>query len=124
METNGKKTILVFTHGGATDMLRVRKEIEKGRLNAEIVALVCDNPDAVALKRAKKFGTPTVLIELKDKTEKARKEFNKEIMKVVKKYNPDAILLLGWMKILSRGFVKKYSPITFNLKNSSQLAAG
>jgi len=115
MKSNNKFKILVMAHGGATDMKRVAEAIKKGKLDAEIVALICDNPEAVALKRAKKYGIPTVLVELKGKSKNDRKKFDKQIMAEVGKYSPDLILLLGWMKILGPGFVKRYSNITWNV---------
>ncbi len=115
MEEDGKFRILVMAHGGATDMKRVADSIRKGELNAEIVALICDDPNAYALKRAKEYGIPTVLIELKGKSKNKRREFNKEIMAETVKYKPDLILLLGWMKILAPGFVKRYCHKTWNV---------
>lgn len=108
--------IAVLASGGATDMGPIADQIEKGQLSAKIVALICDNPEAYAFKRAEKYGIPTVLIELRDKTDKTRKDFDKEIMRAVKKYNPDLILLLGWMKILGPEFVQEHGGLkTWNI---------
>ncbi len=107
--------ILVMASGGATDSQVVIKKIEEGEWNAKIVAMICDKPDAYAMTRARDHGIPAIYIGLKGKTDTDRIDFNKEITKAIEKYKPKLILLLGWMKLLGKEFIKKHEDKTWNV---------
>jgi phosphoribosylglycinamide formyltransferase-1 len=107
--------ILVLASGGATDMEPIARLIKREKLSASILELISDNPEGYALTRARKYGIPAALIRLEGKTKNERNKFNAKIIDEVEKCKPDLILLLGWMKILGKKFVRRYRAITWNI---------
>ena len=101
--------------GGATDAEAIIREIENGRLDAKIVALISDRSDAYALIRAKEHGIPAICI---DAGNKPKNGSDAGIRDIIYQLNPDLILLLGWMKIMSPEFVRRYGHMTWNIHPS------
>ncbi|MFQ6051657.1 MAG: phosphoribosylglycinamide formyltransferase [Candidatus Hydrothermarchaeota archaeon] len=101
------KKIGVLASGRGTNLQSIIDSIEKKEIkNAELSVVISDNKDALALKRAKKHGIPAVFIDpYKFKT---KEEFDDEILRVLKKYECDLVLLAGYMRILSPKVVKEF----------------
>ena len=99
----------------ATDMQAVIDAINSKKLNAVISVVISNKPDAYALERAKSHKIRAVFIESKNKE---REQFDKEVSKILDKNNADLILLIGYMRILSPWFVKKYKNKIMNIHPS------
>jgi len=96
--------VLGSTRG--TDLQAIIDAIKSGLLNAEVVCVISDRRDAYILERAKQHGIEALFINPKGLT---REEYDKLIMNEIEKRSPvDLILLIGYMRILSNQFVKKY----------------
>lgn len=105
--------VLASTKG--TDMHAVIDAIEQKKLNAVISVVVSNKKDAYALERAKNYGIKAIFIDSKHKE---REAFDKEVAKVLDKNKVDLILLIGYMRILSPWFVKKYKNKIMNIHPS------
>ena len=89
--------------------------INSKKLNAVISVGISNKQDAYALERAKKYGIKAVFIDSKGKE---REEYDREITKVLEENKVDLILLIGYMKILSPWFVRKYKNRIMNIHPS------
>jgi acetyltransferase len=76
----------------------------------EVVGLFCDNPLAPALQRAKELGIPSVSIDIKAfceargktlKDKETRREYDKKAIELISAFNPDLILLAGYVWAVS-----------------------
>jgi len=105
--------VLASTRG--TDLQAVIDEIESGRLDAKIVCVISDKEDAYALERAKKHGIEAIYFDKKNKT---REQFDEEVIKELEKRNVDLVLLIGYMRYLSKNFVEKYRNRIMNIHPS------
>ena len=105
--------ILASTKG--TDMQAIIDAINSKKLNAVISVGISNKQDAYALERAKKYGIKAVFIDSKGKE---REEYDREITKVLEENKVDLILLIGYMKILSPWFVRKYKNRIMNIHPS------
>ena len=105
--------VLVSTK--ATDLQAVIDSIEANELNAKISVVISNKEYAYALERARKHDIEDVFIDSKGKE---REEFDKEVNSVLEKYNVDLILLIGYMRILSSWFVKKWNNKIMNIHPS------
>jgi len=105
--------ILGSTRG--SDLQAIIDSIEGNSLNSRISVVISNKEDAFILERAKKHNIVTVFIESKSKE---REEFDKEINSVLEKYDVDLIILIGYMKILSNWFVKKWKNKIMNIHPS------
>ncbi|MBI4395344.1 MAG: phosphoribosylglycinamide formyltransferase [Candidatus Omnitrophica bacterium] len=111
-----KKRIAVFVSGSGTNMENIARKVKAGELDCEIVLVVCDNPNAYALKRAEQFQLETFVIERKNFKSKA--EFEAAIDQKLRGKKVDAIFLAGFMRILSAEFVQKWKWRILNIHPS------
>ena len=105
--------VLASTRG--TDLQAIIDEIEQGKLDAEVSVVISDRPDAYALERARKHGIEAIFIDPKGKT---REEFDREVMKILDEKQVDVVALIGYMRILSKEFVRKYRNRIMNVHPS------
>ena len=105
--------VLGSTRG--TDMQAVIDAIEKKQLNAEIKLVISNKQDAFILERAKNHNLNAVFLGPKGKS---REEYDTELIQLIEKYKIDLILLIGYMKILSKEFVDKYKNKCLNIHPS------
>ena len=75
-------------------------------LNLEIQALISDK-DSESLERAKKAGIESIYLPV----EESRNDWDKKLIAVVEKYNPDLVVSVGFMRILNKEFVEKFRTI-------------
>ena len=101
-----KIKIAVFISGNGTNLQKVIDTIEAGELDAEIVSVVANKSDAYGLERAKKHNIPAVPLpyEGKLKNQQDRKHYEEKLMREIETYEPDLVLLSGWMFVLSDSF--------------------
>jgi phosphoribosylglycinamide formyltransferase 1 len=83
-------------------------------LDAEISVLI-SNKKCDALERAKGFDIPAILLESKGIE---RETYDKALDLELKKHNVDLILLVGYMRILSKWFVSKWHRKIMNVHPS------
>ena len=92
--------------GNGTTLQSVIDNIENGTLNAKINLVVSDNKDAYALKRAAESNIPTYVIK-----NKTAKEIDIELDNLLKNYNIDLIVLVGYLKLIGKRLVNNYTII-------------
>src|SRR3989338_7680065 len=103
--------ILSSTKG--TDMQAIIDAINAKKLNAEISIVISNKGAAFALERARKHGIKVLFIDplnydVSDDKEKSRENYDKKIAEVLEKNNVGLILLIGYMKYMSKWFVRKF----------------
>jgi phosphoribosylglycinamide formyltransferase 1 len=110
------KQAAIFVSGSGTNMEQIAKQVKVGELSCDIVTVVCDNPPALALKRAEKLGLETFVIERKKFASKT--EFEAKITEHLKQKKIDLIILAGYMRILSPEFVRAWQGKILNVHPS------
>lgn len=104
--------VAVMASGGGTDFQSIIDASESGEIDAEVVLLVTDNPEAYCVERAKNHDIDHHIIDHKGK---GRSEHEKEIINVLDDYEPDLIVLAGYMRILTDDFVERYQGKLINI---------
>lgn len=84
--------------------------------NYKISAVISNKSDAFGLNRAQRSGIPTVFIDHRDY--QSREQFDQAMMESIDNFNPDLIVLAGFMRILSAEFVKHYRAKVLNIHPS------
>jgi len=92
--------------GNGSTLQSVIDNIENGILDAKINLVVSDNENAYALERAKKSNIPTYLIE-----NKTTEEIDIELDNLLKNYEIDLIVLVGYLKLIGKRLVDNYTII-------------
>ena len=105
--------IAVFCSGSGTNLQAIIDSQKKGYIKAEIKMVVSDTPGCYALKRAEDSGVKTLVVERKNY--KAKKDFEAEIINVLKKEGIGLIVLAGYMKMLSEDFIRAYENKILNI---------
>lgn len=110
------KKIAVFASGRGTNFSAIAKAIKSGKIKADLALLVCDNPQALVLKKAERYGIKVALIRKEGLQEK--KDFEAKICACLKQNKIDLIVLAGFMRMLSANFVKKHYGRVINIHPS------
>ena len=105
--------IAVFASGRGTNFQVIIEAVRKGKIKARLAMLVCDDPQALAMERAKKAKIKVALIRREDYP--GKKEFEAEIIRRLKEEKIDLIVLAGFMRLLSPEFVRVYSGRILNI---------
>jgi len=100
-----KLRVGVLASGSGTDLQSIIDASEKGIIDAEVVAVISDNKEAFALKRAEKHKINAFFINPKGKE---KEDYDREIDKILEKNNVALVVGAGYMKILSSCFVRKW----------------
>ncbi len=108
--------IAVMGSTKGTDLQPVIDAIESGKLpDVKISVVISNKKDAYILERAKKHKIEAIFIDGKDKS---REEFDKAVDKILEEKKIGLVLLIGYMKIMSPGFVKKWINKVMNIHPS------
>ncbi|MBI3315830.1 MAG: phosphoribosylglycinamide formyltransferase [Candidatus Omnitrophica bacterium] len=108
--------LAVFCSGYGSNFQAILDAIRKKKLNASIALMVCDNPSAYALTRAKKDRVPVFLFN--PKLFKSRKAYEKILTCVLKSQQTDLVVLAGFMRILTPYFVRTLRDRILNIHPS------
>ncbi|AIL32495.1 phosphoribosylglycinamide formyltransferase [Basilea psittacipulmonis] len=110
-----KKRFVILISGRGSNM---RAIVEKNRDNqqVEIAAVISHTPDSQGLQWAKEQGIETE--EVLHKHYANREAFEQELIQVIDRYQPDYIVLAGFMRILTAGFVTHYASRVINIHPS------
>ncbi|MDP1853566.1 MAG: phosphoribosylglycinamide formyltransferase [Candidatus Omnitrophota bacterium] len=105
--------IAIFASGRGTNFSAVLRAVKRGIIKAKVSLLVCDNPKAPVLNKAKLAKVKIALIKREDCVSK--KEFEQKIIAFLKAGSIDLIVLAGFMRILGSELVREYRNRILNI---------
>ncbi len=103
----------VCASGRGTNFQALVRAVKKGKLRAECALLVCDNPAAPVLAKAKRASVKVALVERKDFGSKG--DFEKRIIEALEAERIDLVVLAGFMRMLSPAFVSRFKQRIINI---------
>jgi phosphoribosylglycinamide formyltransferase-1 len=112
----GSKSAAIFVSGGGTNLQAFIDEVRAGRLGLDLAVVISNNPDAGALERARQAGIAEECVLNSDYAERAH--FDEALASTVDRYQPDLLILAGFMRILTKAFVKRYEGRILNIHPS------
>lgn len=107
-------SVVVLISGNGTNLQALIDHSASSHYKIE--AVVSNKPDAFGLTRAERSDIPTVFIDHRDYS--SREQFDQALIKSIDHYEPDLIVLAGFMRILSADFVKHYKAKVLNIHPS------
>ncbi|OVE81320.1 phosphoribosylglycinamide formyltransferase [bacterium K02(2017)] len=110
-----KFSIVVLASGRGSNLQAIIDAIQEGYLNSQIIQVISNKKDALALEKAKKAGLSFQLIESKGKN---RDLYQQQLLEQVKVINPDLIVLAGYMRILPKEFIDSFDRKIINIHPS------
>ncbi|MCB0256770.1 MAG: phosphoribosylglycinamide formyltransferase, partial [Anaerolineae bacterium] len=111
------KRLVVMISGNGTNLQALIDASQSGKLNARIVAVFSNRADAFGLVRAEQAGIPAVTFPLTPYKQagRPRNDYDGDLARLVAAFQPDLIVLAGWMLILSPLFLSRFPGQVINL---------
>lgn len=104
------QNIVILISGGGSNMAAIVKAAEQGgwqnKYGARIAAVISNKADAKGLVFAREHGIATAVVD--HKAFASREAFDAELARVIDGYSPTLVVLAGFMRILTAGFVDRY----------------
>ena len=114
------KNVVILISGRGSNMEAVVRAAQAERwdatLGARIAAVVANRADAAGLEVARALGVPTCALDHREFA--SREAFDAALMQMVDEYAPTLVVLAGFMRILSQGFVAHYAGRMINIHPS------
>ena len=114
------KNIVILISGGGSNMAAIVRAAQQQRwqqhYGARVVAVVSNKPSAKGLDFARAQGLATEVLE--HQPFPSREAFDAELARVIDRHAPTLVVLAGFMRILSPGFVTHYAGRLLNIHPS------
>ena len=108
--------LVILISGRGSNMVSILDAIMANRLNADIVAVISNRPDAAGLSAAAAQGIVTDVV---DHTEfDSRDTFDRALANTIDRFKPDLVILAGFMRILTADFVAHFDGKLINIHPS------
>lgn len=106
-------SIGVLVSGRGTNLQSIIDAIEGKRLDASIKVVISNKADAPAIDRAGEHGIPVEVVTTEGFV--SRQAFDERLTGVLKSYGVELVVLAGFMRILSPGFIKAFPMRIINI---------
>ena len=108
-----EQRLVVMVSGNGSNLQAVLDACADGRINGRVVAVVSNKADVFALQRADTAGVPAVHIGPHQDEE--RTDYDARLTELVAGFDPDFIVLAGWLRILTLSFLGWFPGRVINL---------
>ena len=103
----------ILISGSGSNLQSFIDQVAAGAIDLDLCIVFSNRPDAFGLQRARKAGIPTECLEHGNYPD--RETFDRAVASVLDSYDPDLIVLAGFMRILSPWFVRHYAGRVLNI---------
>jgi phosphoribosylglycinamide formyltransferase-1 len=108
-----KLKVGVLASGRGSNFQSIIDSIGSGYLNAEIVLLVTDNPNAFAIERAKKHGIEHLVMRPKEYSSKDT--YYEAVAQELNKRSAGLVILAGFMRVVGKPLVEAFPNKIMNI---------
>lgn len=108
--------LAVLLSGRGSNFLSIHAAIAAGELDAQIVCVISNRPDAPGIARARELGYDARVVDHKAFANRAAHE--DEVTRLLEAARPDLIVLAGYMRLLGAGFVERFRHRILNIHPS------
>lgn len=108
--------VVVLISGSGSNLQALIDGANNGELPIEIAAVISNRPDVFGLTRAKDAGIVTQVLDHKGFA--SRETFDAALMQTIDDYQPDLVVLAGFMRILTPEFTQHYLGRMLNIHPS------
>jgi len=103
----------ILISGSGTNLQAFIDAVAAGGLDLNLCVVFSNRPDAYGLERAEKAGIPTACIQHGDYPD--RESFDRAVIAELDRFEPQLLILAGFMRILSPSFVEHYEGKILNI---------
>lgn len=108
--------VVVLISGSGSNLQALIDSIAHDGNPARIAAVICNRAGVYGLERAKQAGIATSLLDHKQFD--GREAFDAALIQAIDAHQPDLVVLAGFMRILTPGFVQHYAGRLLNIHPS------
>lgn len=112
-DRSGHPRLVVLVSGSGTNLQALLDASQRGDIPADIVGVVSNRTDAYGLERARRAGVDTHVITPESGEE--RSSYDARLAELVVGFDPDLVVLAGWMRILTMPFLTRFPERVLNL---------
>lgn len=109
------KRLGILLSGRGSNFEAIARNIQSGVLQAEIVVVISNVPDAPGLETARSFGLKTVSLPSRGVP---RAEYDRQVIEILNQHKVDLICLAGFMRILTEEFIRAFPLRILNIHPS------
>ncbi|KAB2331190.1 phosphoribosylglycinamide formyltransferase [Cytobacillus depressus] len=110
------KKMAVFASGSGTNFQAIIDAVQNDELQADILLLVCDKPNAFCIERAVKGKIPQFIFAAKEYPNK--EAYEKVILQKLKELNVEYIILAGYMRLIGQTLLQAFEGKIINIHPS------
>ena len=112
--------VAVLASGRGSNLQAIIDGIETGQVQAQIVAVISNKKDAVALERARKHGLTDLFVDPKPFVGRSdsREAYDRALLDILHQHDVELVLLAGYMKIVTAVLVNAYANRMMNIHPS------
>lgn len=108
--------LAILLSGRGSNFAAIHDAIVRGDLDANIVCVISNRPDAAGIEKARALGLPAHVID--HRTFDSRVDHEAEVLRILGDAQPDFIALAGYMRLLSPEFIAAYPMRILNIHPS------
>lgn len=108
--------LVVLISGSGSNLQAFIDATKNGTLNADIAAVISNKAGVLGLERAEKSGIATEVVNHRNFPD--RESFDQELANRIEAYQPDLVILAGFMRILTSEFVNRFAGRIMNIHPS------
>lgn len=116
MATDSPFKLAVLISGEGSNLQAIINAIDAGTLDARIEIVISNKSNAKGLNRATRTGITAVVVP--PVRGQSREEYDQRLLDTLAPFAPDLVVLAGFMRILSTGFVHSYAHRIINIHPS------
>ena len=108
--------IIVLISGSGSNLQSFIDACEEGSVDGKIMAVISNRPGVKGLDRAAAANIPNIVVD--HRAFESREEFDQYLAEIINGFTPDLIVLAGFMRILTDGFVNQFVGKLINIHPS------
>ena len=106
----------VLISGNGSNLQALIDACHSGRIQGELVGVVSNRADAFGLERARAAGIATRVLGNQEFSD--RESYDAALIQVLESWKPDLLVMAGFMRILTPGFVQHFAGRMLNIHPS------
>lgn len=110
------KNIVILISGRGSNMQAIVRAAQQEQWPCRLAAVISNRADAEGLKFAAEYGIPTAVVVSKEFP--SRDAFDAALQAEIDRFQPDLVVLAGFMRILTPAFVEHYAGRMLNIHPS------
>ena len=108
--------IVVLISGRGTNLEAIIDAIANDALPVDLRAVICNQPRAPGIEVARRAGCDVTIVHHRDFP--SRERFDAALAESIERFDPELVVLAGFMRILTPGFVRRFAGRLINIHPS------